>query len=285
MEEFKKYLKLENKRNQTIENYVLAVEIYKKWLLDSTNVEFKKLIRENVIDFIFYLRKIKKNKKGLPLRAESINQYIAGLVKFNEYLVKAGKQKDIVITSKDKIKVQKNGINPCKVTNEEIKKFRQKILESDCRSLNDFERIRNYCLVCIMEFCGVRVSEAINITLQDYNFNSMELIIRSGKGDKQRIIFINTKIKNAIIELLKVRPNKGNYLFNTRQSEKISRSTVEKIFSKNSNVVRCHQERHNWATVRLKRDGTGEYGEYSLNEIQYLLRTFKHIIYTGIFES
>lgn len=153
MEEFRKYLKLENKSQQTIDNYILAVEIYKKWLLDSTNVEFKKLIRENIIDFIFYLRKIKKTKQGTPLKAESINQYISGLVKFNEYLVENGKQKDIVITSKDKIKVQRGGINPCKVTNEEVKEFRQKILESDCRSLNNFERIRNYCLVCILEFC------------------------------------------------------------------------------------------------------------------------------------
>lgn len=153
MEEFRKYLKLENKSQQTINNYILAVEIYKKWLLDSTNVEFKKLIRENIVDFIFYLRKIKKTKQGTPLKAESINQYISGLVKFNEYLVENGKQKDIVITSKDKIKVQRGGINPCKVTNEEVKEFRQKILESDCRTLNNFERIRNYCLVCILEFC------------------------------------------------------------------------------------------------------------------------------------
>ena len=90
------------------------------------------------------------------MRAESINQYIAGLVKFNEYLVKTEKQKEIVITSKDKIKIQKMGINPCKVSNDEIKEFRQKILESDCRSLNNFERIRNYCLVCIMEFCRIK---------------------------------------------------------------------------------------------------------------------------------
>lgn len=153
MEEFEKYLKLEKKSQETIKNYILAVEIYKKWLLESTNVEFSKLIRENIIDFIFYMRKIKKSKQGTPLRAESINQYISGLVKFNEYLVETGKQKDIVITSKDKIKVQKKGVNPCKVTNDEIKEFRQKILESNCRSLNDFERIRNYCLVCILEFC------------------------------------------------------------------------------------------------------------------------------------
>lgn len=153
MEEFKKYLKLEKKSKQTIDNYVLAVDIYKKWLIESTNVEFKKLIRENIIDFIFYMRKVKKTKQGTPLRAESVNQYIAGLVKFNEYLVATGKQKEIVITSKDKIKVQRGGINPCKVTNEEVKEFRQKVLESDCRTKNGFERIRNYCLVCIFEFC------------------------------------------------------------------------------------------------------------------------------------
>lgn len=99
----------------------------------------------------------------------------------------------------------------------------------------------------------------------------MELIIRAGKGDKQRIIFINTKIKNAIKELLKVRPGKGIYLFNTRQSEQISRTAVEKIFKKYSNTITPHQERHNYSTSRLTRNGTSEYGEYSLSEIQYLL--------------
>lgn len=112
----------------------------------------------------------------------------------------------------------------------------------------------------------------------------MELIIRAGKGDKQRIVFINTKIKNAIKELLKVRPNKGNYLFNTRQSEQISRSAVEKIFNKYSKIITPHQERHNYSSVRLARDGKGEYGEYSLSEIQYLLRSFKHSLNTSLLE-
>lgn len=115
------------------------------------------------------------------------------------------------------------------------------------------------------------MSEAINITLDDYNFDTMELVIRSGKGDKQRTIYINTKIKNAIKELLKVRPNKGNYLFNTRQSEQMSRSTVEKLFNKHSKVITPHQQRHNYSTVRLKRGEEAEYGEYSLAEMQYLL--------------
>lgn len=156
MEDFKKYLRLDKKSEQTIDNYVLAVDIYKQWLKNSTNSSFTKLHRENIVDFLFYMRKIRRTKKGLPLRAESINQYIAGLVKFNEFLVDTGKQKDIVITYKDKIKVQKGGINPCKVTNDEVKEFRQKILDSECRSLDDFERIRNYCLVCILEFCRIK---------------------------------------------------------------------------------------------------------------------------------
>lgn len=110
----------------------------------------------------------------------------------------------------------------------------------------------------------------------------MELIIRYGKGNKERIIYINTKIKNAIEKLLEVRPKKGNYLFNTRQSEKISKSAVEKIFSKNSNIVKCHQERHNWATTRLTPNN--EYGVYSLAEVQYLLRTFKYKFNTSLYE-
>lgn len=63
MEKFKKYLRLEKKSQQTIDNYVLAVDIYKQWFLESNRREYKKLIRENVIDYIAYLRTIRKTKK------------------------------------------------------------------------------------------------------------------------------------------------------------------------------------------------------------------------------
>ena len=266
-QEYIKFLKNQNKTAGTITTYILNLECYQKWLEESTGKQLQKLYRENIQDYISYLRTVKKTKKGLPLKAETINAHISALIKYNEFLIYDGIQKDVVITKADIIKIQRAGINPCKVTQEEIREFRQDILESNCRSLNDFERIRNFCIVTVLQFTGIRISECINIMLTDVAIETGELIIRNGKGEKQRTVYLNEKCISAIKNYLKVRPA-GKYLFVTRESKKhdkpMNRTTVNKIFKKYSDKISPHQQRHAWATHGL------ESGTYTINEIQML---------------
>ena len=267
--EFRKYLTNENKSIGTIETYLLNLACYQKWLYESTGSIFKKLYRENIVDYICYLRNIKKTKKGVALKAQTVNGHISSLIKFNEFLIKIGKQAEIVITRDDTIPVQRGGINPCKVTHDEILKFRQDILESECRSLNNFEKKRNFCMVTILQFCGLRISECISIGIDDITPETRELIVRKGKGAKQRTVYLNDKCLSSLKEYLKVRPeNAGKYLFVTRESSGknkiMDRSTVNKIFSKHSKVITPHQQRHAWSSYSL------ESGIYTISEVQYL---------------
>ena len=93
-----------------------------------------------------------------------------------------GRQAEMVISENDCLKIQKVGINPCKVTQDEIQKFRQDILEAESRSLNNWETKRNFCIVTLLQYCGIRISECISIKLADISTETGELIIRSGKG-------------------------------------------------------------------------------------------------------
>ena len=254
--EYKIYLKDKNKTDGTIQTYLLDLHCYKKWFKDTTGKDLKILYRENIQDYISYLRNIKKTKKGLPLKAQTINVHISSLIQYNKFLVKTGQQKENVVTQDDALAVQKNGINPCKVTQEEIQEFRQNILEDKSRSLNNFETIRNYCIVSILQFCGIRVGECISIGIDDYNLETTELVIRKGKGDKQRIVYLNDKCINAIKKYLEVRPqNAGRYLFVTRQSvgkdKKMNRTTLNKLFGKHSSKMTPHQERHRLGYTRI----------------------------------
>lgn len=268
-QEYVEYLKDKNKTDGTIKTYITNLECYKRWLIDTTGREFKKLYRENVQDYISYLRNIKKTKKGLPLKAQSINVHISSLIKLNKFLVDTGKQSEIAVSEADILSVQKNGVNPCKVTREEIQEFRQDILEMECRSLNNFEAKRNFCIVTILQYCGIRISECISIMLDDVSLDTRELIIRRGKGDKQRTIFLNDKCISAIKNYLDVRPETENtYLFVSRQSKSknkpINRTTINKLFNEFSDKMTPHQERHGWATHGL------EEHIYDLHEVQYL---------------
>lgn len=187
-QEYINYLKNENKSLGTIQTYILDLKCYMKWLKETTGKELKKLYRENIQDYICYLRNNKKTKKGLHLKAQSINVHISSLIKFNEFLIKTGRQQDVVITENDTIAVQRMGINPCKVTQQEIREFRQDILEDESRSLNNFETIRNFCMVTILQYCGLRISECISIEIAELSLETRELrIIRKRRQAKDSL--------------------------------------------------------------------------------------------------
>ncbi len=236
MEEFKNYLLEQNKSQNTIDNYIRNVKSFKKWYKETTGGELKKLYRPNVLDYKSYLKNIKRTKKGEKLKPETINTNLSAVMKYNKFLVEAGIQKDIVIQENDFIKIQKQHINPCKVDTSDVEKFRQQILEHETK--------RDYAIVTTILYTGLRISECINIKMNDFDLNSKEIIVRNGKGGKVRTVYMNDKIVEAIKEYLKERESDSKYLFVSRQSDKVSRSRINQIFNKYSKVLTPHGCRH-----------------------------------------
>lgn len=60
-------------------------------------------------------------------------------------------------------------------------------------------------------------------------------------GEKQRTVYMNDKVVVALQEYLKERKSDSPYLFPSRQSNKISRSRMNQIFNKYSNVLTPHR--------------------------------------------
>ena len=236
MENFKSYLSEQNKSQNTIQSYIQNIENLKKWYKDTTGEELKKIYRPNVLDYKSYLRNIKKTKKGQPLKAETINANLSAIMKYNKYLVDTGIQQDIVLNDNDFIRIQKQHINPCKVTTADIERFRQQILENETK--------RDYAIVTIIIYIGLRISECLNIQMTDFDLTSKEIIVRNGKGGKVRTVYMNDKVVEAIKEYLKERKSDSPYLFVSRQSKKVSRSRINQIFNKYSNVLTPHGGRH-----------------------------------------
>ena len=236
MEEFKNYLLEQNKSQNTIGNYIRNVNSFKKWYKETTGEELKKLYRPNILDYKSYLRNIKKTKKGETLKAETINANLSAIMKYNKFLVETGIQKEIVIQENDFIKIQKQHINPCKVNTADVEKFRQQILEHETK--------RDYAIVTIVLYVGLRISECLNIRMNDFDLNSKEIIVRNGKGGKVRTVYMNDKVVEAIKEYLKERKSNSKYLFVSRQSNKVSRSRINQLFNKYSNVLTPHGCRH-----------------------------------------
>ena len=120
------------------------------------------------------------------------------------------------------MKFQQEIASPAEIEKKDVEAFLQKVLVDTGK--------RNYAIAVILAYAGLRVSECISIGLTDIDFQARELLV-TGKGNKQRIVFINDKIIHAVREYLKVRNSQSEYLFVSRNGGKLHRSSGEPFFS------------------------------------------------------
>ena len=136
-------------------------------------------------------------------------------------------------------------------------------------------RERDYCIITLFLNCGMRVSELVNINLQDISEDRLRLL---GKGNKERTIYLNKACLNAIENYLKVRPKDSvkfdsrDALFLSERKERTSNRTVQYIVKQelkktglDINKYSVHKLRHTAATLMYK------YGNVDIRALQELL--------------
>jgi len=243
LDDFKNYMIKNQKSQNTIKNYMLHIKEYMIWFQDTYGKVFKNLYRENILDYKSYLVNVKKYR-GKNLNAKTINAKLSSIGLFNKFLIEEKIQKDIVIKDDDMIKIQTSYANPAEINKSDVENFRQRILEAGDKRL--------YAIVTLLSYAGLRISEALNVKLEDLSLDAKELIIRKGKGKKQRVVYLNSKIVNAIKEYIKIRDSESEYLFSSRESDRVDRSVINKQFKKYSSKITPHQLRHFFCTNALE---------------------------------
>ncbi|WP_097028060.1 tyrosine-type recombinase/integrase [Clostridium peptidivorans] len=247
LKEFENYLVQEGKSVNTIKSYLLHIGNYFIWYKGSFGEQPTKLFRQNVLEYKTYLQNVKKES------GRTINSKLSALIKYNEYLQDKEIQDDIVLSKKDNIKIQTEFASPATVGKQEVETFRQSILKH--------EGNRNYAVVTIMAYAGLRISECLNLKLNDINLTSKEIVVKEGKGNKQRLVYINSKIVEAVKEYLKERKEvECDYLFVSNKGNKIDRTVINKLFNKYSNKITPHTLRHFYCSNALE-------SGYSVHEV------------------
>ena len=128
-------------------------------------------------------------------------------------------------------------------------------------SIDGANQERDYCIMTLFLNCGIRISELIGLNIKDVQGDQLRVL---GKGNKERIVFLNDACQQAISDWLSVRSARGcvdpNALFISSQSRKrISKSAVEKLVKKHltaagldSTQYSPHKLRHTAATLMLQ---------------------------------
>jgi len=120
--------------------------------------------------------------------------------------------------------------------------------------------VRDHCIVELALGTGLRVSEISMLKLDDIDLKrgGNSLIVRFGKGDKQRVVRFSSKLKNLILEYIEYRNKNSEFLFPSERQEYMSSNGLQKVFKKSARKAglpkrfSIHSCRHYYATALLK---------------------------------
>ena len=130
-------------------------------------------------------------------------------------------------------------------------------------------RDRDYCIITIFLNCGLRLSELAGINLSDIDREMRSLRV-VGKGNKERIVYLNDACKSALSayllvrarDMTNIRDKDKNALFLSRLGRRISVKTVQWLVYKYLDKAglsykhfSTHKLRHTAATLMYQEGG------------------------------
>lgn len=213
--------------------------------LEEVNKNYKDIDEEDIIFFLFYIQK-ENNSSSTAAR------YYSSINSFFEFLILKNYRKTNPMTLIDYPKISRN--LPAYLTVEEVKKLFESIENSN---FDEFTKKRDLAIFEILYSCGLRVSEASQLKINQVNFDDRYLLIY-GKGRKERLVPFGQMADKRLNDYLKIKSEKFSsnspYIFVSRLQKPISRvgiwkrlKTYSKIADIQKNIY-PHILRHSFAT-------------------------------------
>lgn len=267
------------KLDESLELYIKQVK-FGRYLSQNTVKSYKRDV-DNFIKFIRHKRVYQTNKINLDL----FREYLKFLDKFkyaNRTIIR------LISSLKNYFKFLEDNnlidqtlsqaINaPRKVHRfysylsiDEVKKLFAVMKPENGSGMYSQNSLRDRAAMELTYSTGCRVSEVQNIKIEDINISKNEILV-TGKGNKQRIVYLNQKALFWLKRYLKARNNsKDNHLFLNKSGNRLSDRSLRTIFKnciykagieKNLSI---HSLRHSFAS-HLLQEGAG------IREVQELL--------------
>lgn len=249
---------------KNVEEYIRYLENIKKYSIETIRAYESDIImfldfcdKEDVsyldVDYDFCRFYLKYLKEEMKEKASSVSRKISSLRSFYKYLVRENKIENnyfslLVLPKKEK-KLPRY--------------FEYQELEELFNVPDKTNPLgqRNSLILEMLYATGIRVSELVNIKIDDIDLVNKKIII-TGKGNKMRIVYFEDICKQALLlymndGYLKLNKNNLKYIFLDRLGNKLTTRGVRYILDKliKSNTlnkkISPHMIRHSFATHLL----------------------------------
>ena len=244
----KEYLVVErNMSSKTIRSYKTTFQMLITYFVEEKNIKliditFENVTKEMILDFLNYLETEKKNS------IRTRNQRLAAIHSFYQYC------------SVDEIEHIEN---IQKILSIKTKKYEKKVQEYLTKEevqtllarIDTSTKIgrRNLLVLSLLYDTAARAEEIIHLKLEDIRLEE-QLVILTGKGNKQRIVPIMENTKKLIIQYLKENKIARGFLFGENTTYSMLKHLLLKINQMNiiSKKITSHTFRRSRATHLLE---------------------------------
>lgn len=217
---FLRYIKIKNDPSLAENNFSEIT------IADTPEGYVKRVTLTDIMAFLHFTMDERQNhQKARARKAVSIRQFF-------KYLTDNKGWFEVSPAAKLELPSPKNAL-PKYLT---IEQANQLLVE--CSDINNWVDARDYCMLTFFLNCGMRLSELVGISVTDYirsidpktdvMYSFLKVI---GKGNKERVIYLNNACVSAYDAYISVRPNvQGEKaLFLSSRLKRISNRRVEQI--------------------------------------------------------
>jgi integrase/recombinase XerD len=267
LEQFKIHCENRGLGKTTVKRYVSLTQEFILWLAKQKITDVREVTKEDILNYREYLLTKKDKKiKGETIAETTLQDKLNRVRDFFVFLLRIEKIlrspfEGLDFTLRRPFKRARKSISV-----EKINIFLDNIKPKDPFNLRDRTMFE------LLYGTGIRVGELCNLDVEDVDTKDNRLFIRSGKGNKDRIVplgknltkWLDLYLKKGRLKLKKhARKVEERALFLTRFGRRILKASVWKLFKQHleeagiENTDKCvHMLRHSFATHMLE-NGAG----------------------------
>jgi site-specific recombinase XerD len=204
---YKTHLEDEDRSTLTVAGYLADARLFIAWFEQRNREDFKleAVTPSDVREYRQYLQ----TEQGF--KASTVNRKLASLSALMDWAVQSGR---IQSDPTAKMKYVKKAAQSPKWLDKQEQYALQRAVEKDLQLAQLrypkrwVTRRRDASIVNFMLNTGLRLGEVIQLGLEDVEISERKgkVLVRRGKGNKERVVPLNAEAREAVTEWLKVRP-------------------------------------------------------------------------------
>jgi site-specific recombinase XerD len=206
---------------KTVANYKSDLSLFARWFRDTTGEEFAAAAATptDLRDYRAYLLTTKQSSPA------TVNRHLAALKRFFRYaLAMSWVTEDPTAAVKG---IQQVPVAPKALSKRDVDKL--------LRAAERYGGKRDQAILAVLRHTGLRVGELTSLRLGDVDIGERkgELVVRSGKGGKYRVVPLNLDARRVLGSYLEVRPHVvDTHLFVGQRGTGLTPRAVEKLVEK-----------------------------------------------------